>query len=42
LKVTAAELPDYVERVLRNYLADRADGERFATWVRRADEALVQ
>ena len=42
LKVTADELPDYVERVLRNYLADRADGERFATWVRRADEALVQ
>ncbi|HVU61023.1 MAG TPA: nitrite/sulfite reductase [Mycobacteriales bacterium] len=42
LKVRADELPDYVERVLRNYLADRADGERFATWVRRADEALVQ
>jgi sulfite reductase (ferredoxin) len=42
LKVTAAELPDYVERVLRNYLADRADGEQFATWVRRADESLVQ
>ncbi|MGN6474868.1 MAG: nitrite/sulfite reductase [Mycobacteriales bacterium] len=42
LKVTAAELPDYVERVLRNYLKDREDGERFATWVRRADEALVQ
>jgi sulfite reductase (ferredoxin) len=42
LKVRADDLPDYVERVLRNYLADRADGERFATWVRRADEALVQ
>jgi sulfite reductase (ferredoxin) len=42
LKVTAAELPDYVERVLRNYTADRADGEQFATWVRRADESLVQ
>jgi sulfite reductase (ferredoxin) len=42
LKVTAEDLPDYVERVLRNYLDDRADGERFATWVRRADEALVQ
>jgi sulfite reductase (ferredoxin) len=42
LKVTTAELPDYVERVLRNYLNDREDGERFATWVRRADEALVQ
>jgi sulfite reductase (ferredoxin) len=42
LKVTADELPDYIERVLRNYLKDRDDGERFATWVRRADEALVQ
>ncbi len=42
LKVTADELPDYVERVLRNYLGDRTEGERFATWVRRADEALVQ
>jgi sulfite reductase (ferredoxin) len=42
LKVTAAELPDYVERVLRNYLADRAEGEQFAPWVRRADESLVQ
>jgi sulfite reductase (ferredoxin) len=42
LKVTAAELPDYIERVLRNYLKDREDGERFATWVRRADESLVQ
>jgi sulfite reductase (ferredoxin) len=42
LKVTAEQLPDYVERVLRNYTADRADGEQFATWVRRADESLVQ
>jgi sulfite reductase (ferredoxin) len=42
LKVTSAELPDYVERVLRNYLAGRSEGESFASWVRRADEALVQ
>jgi sulfite reductase (ferredoxin) len=42
LKVRADDLPDYVERVLRNYVDDRTDGERFATWVRRADEALVQ
>jgi sulfite reductase (ferredoxin) len=41
LKVTADALPDYVERVLRNYQADRADGEQFATWVRRADEGLL-
>jgi sulfite reductase (ferredoxin) len=42
LKVTADELPDYVERVLRNYRSDRADDETFASWVRRADEALIQ
>jgi sulfite reductase (ferredoxin) len=41
LKVTADGLPDYVERLLRNYLADRADGEQFATWARRADEGLL-
>ena len=42
LKVTSAGLTDYVERILRNYTADRTDGELFATWVRRADEALLQ
>ena len=42
LKVTSRELPDYVERVLRNYESGRADGESFASWVVRADEALVQ
>ncbi len=41
LKVTADALPDYVERLLRSYLKDRADGEQFATWVRRADEDLL-
>jgi sulfite reductase (ferredoxin) len=38
LKVTAKELPDYVERVLRNYQADRAQGESFAAWTVRATE----
>jgi sulfite reductase (ferredoxin) len=42
LKVTGEGAVDYVERLLRNYLADRADGERFATWARRADEALLR
>jgi sulfite reductase (ferredoxin) len=42
LKVTSAGLTDYVERILRNYVADRSDGEAFATWVRRADESLLQ
>jgi len=41
LKVTSAGLTDYVERLLRNYLADRADGEQFASWVRRADADLL-
>src|SRR5215471_11653477 len=41
LKVTADALPDYVERLLRTYEKDRADGEQFATWVRRADESLL-
>ncbi|MET9347305.1 nitrite/sulfite reductase [Streptomyces termitum] len=38
LKVTAAELPDYVERVLTRYHAEREDGERFAAWTARASE----
>ncbi len=40
-KVTAAELPDYVERLARHYLAERRDGERFAQWVARADELVL-
>ncbi len=38
LKVPSAQLPDYVERVLRRFQEQRADGERFAQWVTRADE----
>jgi sulfite reductase (ferredoxin) len=38
LKVTATELPDYIERVLRAYQADRAEGESFAAWTVRATE----
>ena len=40
--MTSAQLPDYIERVLRNFSDDRGDGESFAAWVRRADEALIQ
>ncbi|MET8236852.1 nitrite/sulfite reductase [Streptomyces sp. 900116325] len=36
LKVTSAELPDYVERVLGRFQKEREDGERFATWAARA------
>ncbi|GAA2710943.1 MULTISPECIES: nitrite/sulfite reductase [Streptomyces] len=39
LKVTSDDLADYIERVLRRYLGRRADGERFAQWVARAQEA---
>jgi sulfite reductase (ferredoxin) len=42
LKTTADELPSYVERVTRNYLAGRAEGESFAQWVGRAEEAQLQ
>ncbi|GAA2104018.1 nitrite/sulfite reductase [Microlunatus panaciterrae] len=38
-KVTAAELPDYVERLARNYLDGRRDGERFPQWASRAEAA---
>jgi sulfite reductase (ferredoxin) len=41
LKVTAEQAPDYAERVLRGYLERRADGESFATYVRRAKEAWL-
>ncbi len=42
LKVTAEELPDYVERLLRGYLARREPDERFAAYVARADEAWLR
>ncbi len=38
LKTTAEELPEYVERVARRYLAGRTEGETFADWVIRVDE----
>jgi sulfite reductase (ferredoxin) len=40
-KVTAEELPDYVERLARNFVAERTEGERFAQWAARADEAVL-
>jgi sulfite reductase (ferredoxin) len=41
LKVTATELPDYVERVLKRFQAEREDDERFATWAARASEEAL-
>ena len=39
LKATADELPDYVERVVRNFDAARQPDETFAQWVQRAEDA---
>ncbi|WP_219415849.1 nitrite/sulfite reductase [Pseudonocardia nigra] len=39
LKVTSAELGEYVERVVRRFVEQRTEGERFAQWVLRAEEA---
>ncbi|OEV04323.1 nitrite/sulfite reductase [Streptomyces oceani] len=41
LKVTAEELPDYIERVLRAFQDQRAEGERFADWAARADDEVL-
>ncbi|MBB4682542.1 nitrite/sulfite reductase [Amycolatopsis jiangsuensis] len=41
-KVVADELVDYVERVVRSYLAGREPGERFAQWATRAEEGVLQ
>ncbi|WP_028926513.1 nitrite/sulfite reductase [Pseudonocardia acaciae] len=42
LKVASSELGDYVDRVVRRYAAQRTEGERFAQWVARAEEADLQ
>ncbi|WP_219462679.1 nitrite/sulfite reductase [Nonomuraea rhizosphaerae] len=39
LKTTAKALPDYVARVATNYEDQKKEGESFADWVQRADEA---
>ncbi|MFB4264996.1 nitrite/sulfite reductase [Nonomuraea sp. GTA35] len=39
LKTTAKALPDYVARVVSNYDSQKKEGESFADWVQRADEA---
>ena len=41
-KVTSAGLDDYITKVVTNYLAGRAAGESFQTWVQRADEDLLR
>lgn len=41
-KVTSTELGDYIERVVRNFIAQRNAGERFAEWAVRADEESLR
>lgn len=42
LKVSSAGLADYIERLVRSYLAHRADGQDFAHWAADADEDLLR
>ncbi|WP_120521261.1 nitrite/sulfite reductase [Arthrobacter celericrescens] len=42
LKVTAEDLPDYVERVVRKFVAVGAEGQTFAEWAHSADEGDLQ
>lgn len=37
-KVTSDELGDYIDRVVRNFVKHRSEGERFAQWVIRVEE----
>lgn len=41
LKVSAAELPNYVERVVRQFETGRSRDETFADWARRVDEQAL-
>ncbi len=38
-KVTSLEMGDYIDRVVRQFVKNRNEGERFAEWAVRADEA---
>jgi sulfite reductase (ferredoxin) len=40
-KVIADDLADYVERVVRRYVAGRRTGERFAEWAVRVDDEVL-
>ncbi|WP_083527951.1 nitrite/sulfite reductase [Curtobacterium ammoniigenes] len=42
LKVTQADLPAYVERLVRRFLADRTETQTFAEWAHAADEEALQ
>ena len=42
LKVSADELPGYVERVVRRFADDHEDGESFSAWAKRSDEEALR
>ncbi len=42
LKVYVDDLPDYVERVVRTFVAQRSEGQTFAEWAHAADEEALQ
>jgi sulfite reductase (ferredoxin) len=42
LKVTAANLTEYVERVTRTYASEKQGDETFAEWAHRADEEKLK
>lgn len=37
-RVLSGEIGDYLDRVVRNFIKERSEGERFAQWAVRADE----
>jgi sulfite reductase (ferredoxin) len=41
-KIIAADLSDYIERIVRRYESDRAKGETFADWAARAPETSLR
>jgi sulfite reductase (ferredoxin) len=41
LRLPAADLPDYIERLLRTYVEEHEDGESFSAWAVRADESVL-
>lgn len=42
LKVTSADLPQYVERLVRRFDQEKAEGETFASWAHRAEEDALK
>ncbi len=42
LKVSAEDLPEYVERVVRRFADDAESGETFSAWVKRSDEEALR